>query len=162
MSRLLHHQESIGLLKGIRIARNCTPITHLLFADDLIIFAKATSTEASAIKLSLDSYCQWSGQAVNSSKSSVLFSKNSTPTTISSITCILPFKPSAYVPHYLGLPLLIGRSKMEAFQPLLTKVLGKIDGWRAKTFSQAGRAVLIKATASIIPSYTMSTFLSTR
>jgi hypothetical protein len=159
MSRLLHHQESIGLLKGIRIARNCTPITHLLFADDLIIFAKTTSIEASAIKSSLDSYCQWSGQAVNSSKSSVLFSKNSTPTTISSITGILPFKPSASVPHYLGLPLLIGRSKMEAFQPLLTKVLGKIDGWRAKTLSQAGRAVLIKAIASTIPLYTMSTFL---
>jgi hypothetical protein len=38
-------------------------------------------------------------------------------------------------------------------------VLGKIEGWRAKTLSQAGRTVLIKATASSIPSYTMSTFL---
>jgi hypothetical protein len=44
LSRMFHQQESLGILRGIRIAKNCPPITHLLFADDLIIFAKATST----------------------------------------------------------------------------------------------------------------------
>jgi hypothetical protein len=32
LSRLFHQQESIGLLKGIRIAKACPPINHLLFA----------------------------------------------------------------------------------------------------------------------------------
>jgi hypothetical protein len=41
----------------------------------------------------------------------------------------------------------------------LDKVLNKIEGWRATTLSQAGRTVLIKATAAAIPSYAMSTFL---
>jgi hypothetical protein len=39
--------------------------------------------------------------------------------------------------------------------------MNKIEGWRAKTLSQAGRTVLIKATAVAIPSYTMSTFMLT-
>lgn len=38
-------------------------------------------------------------------------------------------------------------------------MLEKIEGWRAKTLSQASRTVLIKAIASSIPSYTMSIFL---
>jgi hypothetical protein len=44
LSRILQQQETLGILKGIKIAKNCAPITHLLFADDLIVFAKATST----------------------------------------------------------------------------------------------------------------------
>jgi hypothetical protein len=51
LSRILQQQESLGILKGIKIAKNCPPITHLLFADDLIIFAKATSTEAVSITI---------------------------------------------------------------------------------------------------------------
>jgi hypothetical protein len=70
---------------------------------------------------------------------------------------ILQLRPSTA--KYLGLPLFIEKSKKKAFQDIFTRVLGKIEGWRAKTLSQAGRTVLIKATASSIPSYTMSTFL---
>jgi len=85
--------------------------------------------------------------------------KNTSPASIHSITGILPFKTTAATAKYLGLPFIIGKSKKEAFQAILARVHGKIDGWRAKTLSQAGRTVLIKATTSSIPSYTMSTFL---
>jgi hypothetical protein len=129
MSRLLHLQESLELLKDIKIAQNCSPITHLLFADDLFIFAKATSIEAHVIISCLDTYCSWSGQAVNDSKSSILFSKNSTASTISSIKNIIPDQISSSAPYYLGLPPIIGKSKNEAFQPIFNKVQRKIDGW---------------------------------
>jgi hypothetical protein len=159
LSRILMKQESLGLLKGISISKNNPQITHLLFADDLIIFAKATSAEASVIKVCLENYCGWSGQAVNVSKSSILFSKNTTSASIHSINGIIPYKTTSSAPYYLGLPLIIGKSKKEAFQPIVDKVLKKITGWKAKTLSQAGRTVLIRATASAIPAYTMSTFL---
>jgi hypothetical protein len=92
-------------------------------------------------------------------KSSILFSKNTETSTTRSIQEIIPFKISSSASYYLGLPLFIGKSKKEAFQPIITKILGKLDGWRAKTLSQAGRTVLIKSVASMIPSYPMSTFL---
>ena len=66
ISRLLLHQESQDLLKGIKIAWNCSPISHLLFVNDLILFAKATSLEEVILKSCLDQYCLWSGQANNS------------------------------------------------------------------------------------------------
>jgi hypothetical protein len=114
LSRLIHHQESIGLLKGIKIGKHCPPITHLLFVDDLLIFAKATLTEACTIKSCLDSYCAWSGQQVNEAKSSILFSKN-TLASIRSIKGIIPFHDSSLSATYLSLPYFLGNSKKRAF-----------------------------------------------
>jgi hypothetical protein len=159
LSRLFQQQESIGLLKGISIFKFCPPINHLLFADDLIIFAKATSSEATLITSCLHKYCSWSGQKVNNGKSFILFSKNTSPASISSILGIIPYRLTTFAPFYLGLPLLFGSSRKMAFQPLIDKVLSKITGWRAKTLSQAGMIVLIKSTAAAIPTYAMSTFL---
>jgi hypothetical protein len=76
LSRLIQQQESIGLLHGIKIGKFCAPISHLLFAEDILIFGKPTSIEAVTIKYCLDSYCAWSGQKVNIAKSSIHFSKN--------------------------------------------------------------------------------------
>jgi hypothetical protein len=56
-SKLLQRQSSLGLLKGIKMAWACPLITHLSFTVDLLIFGKATSSEASIIKDCLDSYC---------------------------------------------------------------------------------------------------------
>jgi hypothetical protein len=60
---------------------------------------------------------------------------------------------------YLGLPILVGNSKIRAFQGIIDKVLGRIEGWKAKSLSQAGRLVLIKSVAAALPSYAMSSFL---
>jgi hypothetical protein len=159
ISRLLIRSESQDLLKGIKIAKNCSPISHLLFADDLILFAKATSSEANILRSVLNCYCSWSGQAINDSKSSIHFSKNTAPAAIASISSILPYKRILNSSKYLGLPLFFGKSKVGAFKDILEKVSGKIEGWRAKTLSQAGRIVLIKSVAASIPSYAMSSFL---
>jgi hypothetical protein len=101
------------------------PISHLLFPNDILIFRKATSIEASSIKSCLDSYCAWSGQKVIMAKSSIHFSKNTLPSTINSIKGIIPFKNTSISASYLGLPLFIGKSKNQAFQPILDKVLKK-------------------------------------
>jgi hypothetical protein len=159
ISCLLFRSESQDLLKGIKIAKNCSPISHILFADDLILFAKATSSEANILRSVLNCYCSWSGQAINESKSSIHFSRNTAPATIASISSILPYKRTSNFSKYLGLPLFFSKSKVGAFKDILEKVSGKIEGWRAKTLSQAGRTVLIKSVAASIPSYAMSSFL---
>jgi hypothetical protein len=57
ISRLLIRLESQDLLKGIKIAKNCSLISHILFVDDLILFAKATSSEANILISVLNCYC---------------------------------------------------------------------------------------------------------
>lgn len=60
---------------------------------------------------------------------------------------------------YLGLPSLVGRSKKKVFGFIKDKVWKKVQGWRAKSISQAGKTVLIKNGTQSIPSYCMSCFL---
>jgi len=153
LSRLLHHS-----LRGFCVSWDNMAINHVLFADDLVIFTSATSSEASIIKTCLDKYSTGSGQSINICKSNILFSKNTTSSTISGIQGFLPFAITPVSAKHLGLPMLIGRSKKSAFFDILDKVNGKIEGWRSKTLSQVGKSVLIKVVASSIPSYAMSSF----
>lgn len=48
-------------LQGIKISRRATAITHLLYADDLMITCKASRGNAKATGLFLSTYCKWSG-----------------------------------------------------------------------------------------------------
>jgi hypothetical protein len=115
LSRLLFREEVIGNLRGLKISRNSSAIHHLLFADDLLIFGKATPKEAHNIHECLEKYCHWSGQSIKSGKSSINFSKNTNPSTIALILDVLPHTPNPANLTYLGLPILFGNSKKDAF-----------------------------------------------
>lgn len=58
---------------------------------------------------------------------------------------------------YLGVPLSIPRSRKEAFKKIQDLVFKRLEGWKVKFLSQAGRLTLIKAVGATIPSYWMST-----
>lgn len=59
---------------------------------------------------------------------------------------------------YLGLPLLVGRSKRNFFLDLKEKLAKKLVVWKEKLLSKAGKEILIKGVAQAIPNYTMSFF----
>ena len=59
---------------------------------------------------------------------------------------------------YLGLPLIIGKSKVEIFAEIKEKVKKKLSGWKEKILSMGGQEILIKAVVQAIPTYTMSCF----
>ncbi|XP_070681706.1 uncharacterized protein [Malus domestica] len=60
--------------------------------------------------------------------------------------------------NYLGLPMMWGRSKMEALTFVKDRVMAKIQGWKHGFLSQAGREMLIKAVMQAIPAYPMNIF----
>lgn len=60
---------------------------------------------------------------------------------------------------YLGLSILIGRSKYNMFHWIKERVWSKIINWKHKFISQAGREILIKAVLQALPIYPMSVFL---
>jgi hypothetical protein len=60
---------------------------------------------------------------------------------------------------YLGLPALVGNSRMREFKNLRDKVDKRLSDWKTKFLSKAGKKVLIKAVAQAIPTYSMSIFL---
>uniref|UniRef100_A0A2N9HP69 Uncharacterized protein n=1 Tax=Fagus sylvatica TaxID=28930 RepID=A0A2N9HP69_FAGSY len=117
----------------LKISPSCTPISHLQFADDLLIFSKANSSNASIILDCLSSYQAWSGQKINYSKSSVIFSKNTTGQTAANLCQLLNLKKSSPTTKHLGLPLELNRAKSSSFQDLIEKIQNRVAGWKIQT-----------------------------
>lgn len=69
-------EEISGSLHGIKISRRSPSVSHLLFADDVMVFARANANEAYTILKCLSIYSAWSGQSINPFKSSIFFSRN--------------------------------------------------------------------------------------
>jgi hypothetical protein len=60
---------------------------------------------------------------------------------------------------YLGLPALVGKSRTKAFKGFVDKVWKRIQDWKLKLLSQAGREILIMVVIQAIPTYSMSVFM---
>lgn len=76
LSSLIKRHERLGLLHGVRVARNAPVVSHLFFVDDSFLFFRANHVEAFIIKQILAIYGCASGQLVNFTKSTVSFSAN--------------------------------------------------------------------------------------
>lgn len=76
LSCLLQKEEETGVLQGIRNGRHGPSISHLLFADDSIFFVRSNRGSVEALRSTLISYCNASGQKINLQKSSIFFGKN--------------------------------------------------------------------------------------
>lgn len=141
------------------MGRDAPSISHLLFADDLLLFAKATLREATKLDECLAKYMAWLGKKLKRDKSSVHFSKNFQGQAILSILDQLRLKKLPPKAKHLRLPLLFPRAWMRAVEDIKEKFFSKISGWKVKMLSQAGRMVMIKAVATALPSYLMSFYL---
>ena len=159
LSNSLDRAAADGRVHGCRVATSAPSITHLLFADDSFQFFKATVAETEAVKDLLNTYERYSGQSVNFQKSGIFFSANVQPQLKGVLSDILGVHKNLSDSHYLGLPSLVGRSKKKVFGFVKDKVWKRIQGWKAKQISRAGKTVLIKNAAQSIPSYCMSCFL---
>ena len=73
---LLAREEELGRLHGVSICRSAPSISHLLFADDSLVFCQAKQEEVQMTSDVLDLYAMASGQCINFEKSYVYFSSN--------------------------------------------------------------------------------------
>lgn len=99
-----------------------------------------------------------SGYFINRKKSTITFNPNSSHDMKNQILSTLCMNHNESHELYLGLPSFSGRNKQRMFDNIRERVWSKLQGWKGKLFSVAGREILIKAVAQAIPSYTMSIF----
>jgi hypothetical protein len=57
------------------------------------------------------------------------------------------------------LPSYIGKSKLQSFNSIKDKVQQRLNNWKVKFLSQAGKEILLKAVLQAIPTYIMCVFL---
>ena len=60
-SRLLDHELSLKNVSGIKTSIRGPTIIHVMCADDIVLFSKATRRDATTLMKTLDKYCKWSG-----------------------------------------------------------------------------------------------------
>ena len=69
LSHGINNAVTVGDWLPIRMARRGTPLTHLFFADDLLLIVEANINQAEAINMVLDTFCQSSKAKVSKEKS---------------------------------------------------------------------------------------------
>ena len=94
------------------MAPSALPVSHLLFADDNLLFFKADRVSAEEVKDILQVYCEASGQQVNMDKSSIHFAKGCPGSLREEIKGILGVDNEALTEKYLGMPLMSGAHQM--------------------------------------------------
>ncbi|KAL0462465.1 UNVERIFIED_CONTAM: putative mitochondrial protein [Sesamum latifolium] len=151
LSRLLLHEESLGNLKGIKVSRIAPTISHLFYADDLIIFCRTDEGDAQSVRRCLSNFGEWSSQLTNNNKSMVHFSGNVANRQKEAILDILQMPKCNHRSKHLGLPFYKPKSRTRAFNKLVEKMEGKLSIWKAKNLSRAEKIVLIKNVAQSIP-----------
>ena len=74
LSALLHREASQDSITPMKVCRRAPGISHLLFADDTLLFFKADNEQAERVKHVLEIYAKGTGQVINPNKCSILFS----------------------------------------------------------------------------------------
>jgi competence protein ComGF len=72
LSGLLTRAQNNHLIHGVKIAPNSPEISHLLFADDSLLFCRASTEEVTNISNIIQTYQNASGQLVNLNKSEMV------------------------------------------------------------------------------------------
>nr|XP_023872480.1 uncharacterized protein LOC111985081 [Quercus suber] len=155
---LLERDEIEGSLRGMSFCPAGPRISHLLFANDSLIFCRASMSDCQTIQSILQIYKNVSGQDINWGKTNLFFSTNTFAQTQEEIKNLLAIPAIQRVEQYLDLPSLVGRAKQRSFSMIKERIWKKLKGWKEKLLSQAGREILIKAVVQAIPTYTMSCF----
>ena len=143
LSRLLDKAESDG---SFRLHPLCSSpkLTHLLFADDLLVFSDGSTASTDGIKVVMNHFKEWSGLDTNEAKSEIFYGGYS-ETQASVLSGLSGFRRGAFPTRYLGLPLSPNKISAATLQPFIDRITSKLHSWTVKVLSFAGKVTLISS-----------------
>jgi ribonuclease HI len=155
---ILKNEVTKGSITPLKVARRAPGISHLLFADDCLLFFKATKEEAQAVNNALNLFQRCTGQLLSVNKCSVLFSQVCPTEAQEEVKTALKVTSYTFEEKYLGLPTPDGRMKGEHFQPIMDRFTKRLTNWAEKFMSHGAKDILIKAVAQALPGFVMGVF----
>ncbi len=159
LSRMLSRTEEAGLIRGFKAGKAQEEglfISHLLFADDTVVFCDADPEQLLHLRMVLSCFEAVIDLGVNMGKSElVLVGDVRNGSQLADILCCnigsLPMM-------YLGLPLGASFKASMVWKPVLEKVEKRLAGWKKLYLSKGGRLTLLKSMLSSLPTYYLSLF----
>ncbi|WJX47132.1 hypothetical protein P8452_33857 [Trifolium repens] len=155
LSHLIMHAADNSKWIGIKAGRAGPMVSHLMFADDLLLFGEATEKQMRCVTNTLNQFCSMSGQEVSYEKTSILFSRNVERGLKNKLINMSGFKETSDFGKYLGVPLNGRAPKRSDFQYIIDQVNSKLAAWKANQLSFAGRVTLAKSVIEAVPIYPM-------
>nr|XP_016467082.1 PREDICTED: uncharacterized protein LOC107789726 [Nicotiana tabacum] len=131
-------------------------INHLAYADDTIIFSSSDDTSLRHIMEVLAANEEASVQLVNKAKSVVYLHHLTDSEVVEKVERVTGIKRQEFPIVYLRCPIFYSRRKMEYYQPMITKVLDRLQSWKGKLLSIGGRAILIAHVLQSMPIHLLS------
>ncbi|XP_018453583.1 uncharacterized protein LOC108824675 [Raphanus sativus] len=142
LSQMLNRMVSEGHMD---YHHNCRKIklTHMSFADDLLIFVEGSIESVQAVSYQKTSF----------------FASGLTEAETSAIQVSTGMKCGSLPMKYLGVPLCTKKLTLANCEPLLQQVKARFSSWSLKALSFAGRLLLIKTVISGITTFWCSSFI---
>ena len=131
-------------------------ISHLLFADDIILFCDASREQLLSIRLVLPCFQVFTGLKVNVGKSEIVPIEE--VNNLDALANILQCRVGSLPMKYLGMPLGSSFKTTSIWNPILEKMEKKLSGWKRLYLSKGGKLMLLKSTLSSLPTYFLSLF----
>ncbi|XP_075084557.1 uncharacterized protein LOC142167931 [Nicotiana tabacum] len=106
-------------------------INHLSYADDTIIFSSSDATSLRLVMEVLHAYEMASGQLVNKGKSAIYMHHLVDIEVVKKVERITGIERQEFPFTYLGWPIFYARGRMDYYQGLITKIMDKLQSWKA-------------------------------
>jgi hypothetical protein len=144
LSRTITQASADGRLKPMRLCRGVDIPTHVLYADDIMIFCQGSKRNIRHLMRIFEDYDAVSGQVINKQKSKFYTGAISNARYVV-ISNLLGFSPGSVPFTYLGCPIFTGRPKVIHFQSIADKIKLKLSSWKGSLLSIMGRVQLVKS-----------------
>jgi hypothetical protein len=155
---LLREAQENNLIRGVQFGAQGTHITHLLFADDSVIFLEANERSMQILKKILQDYEVSLGQRVNLNKSAIFYAPGCPDSVKEDVKSRTGIACETLSERYLGLPTVVGRSKDGCFKYVTDRSWAKVKGLKGQGMSKEAKNVIVKSVLQAVPAYPMSYF----
>lgn len=155
LGELITREVQNGNWIPCQISKGGPRVSHLFFADDVLLFAKAKPSQVQLIANILKKFCMVSGLKVSLEKSRAFASKGVGRRRKEKITSITQITFTQQLGKYLGFKMLHGRPKKQDFEDVVDRVTSKLASWKGRLLNKPGRVVLANSVLAALPSYGM-------
>jgi hypothetical protein len=159
LSKMFRKSKEVGLIQGFKVGvlgGSEVRISHLLFADDTIVFCDAVLEQVMQIRKVLSCFEAVTGLKVNLSKREMV--PVGVLDSMTSLANILCCHVGALPMLYLGMPLGTPYKSSSVWHSVLEKIERRLASWQTLYLSKGGCLTLLKSTLSSLPTYFLSLF----